>query len=164
MAAVRIWFALALVVAGCAEGTADAHEGRVSRGACYAALEPTLAAWTTVLDEHVRPECMALLKTYRIELVAQADMPCDLPGTNVSARGNRNVNGCTKESRKTIYLLDGMNDADTVDVAVHEWVHAIAGCENGDPDKNHVDPELWDADWSGVLGLGRASSPLGPCL
>jgi hypothetical protein len=107
-------------------------------GACYRSYVATLNAWTDQVGR-VPDGCDTLDREYTIQLSAEADIPCALD------RGpDELTTGCTEVEERTIYLLDGRPDIQLVDSSVHEWIHAIANCADGDPDRDHLRGELWE--------------------
>ena len=59
--------------------------------------------------------------------------------------------GCVIGNPPVIYILSTRDWCQKEDIAVHEYIHALAGCETGDGDGEHLDPTLWETDGSAEM-------------
>jgi hypothetical protein len=108
----------------------------------------------------VPAECAYLDTEYSVEVLPASELPCDPPGPGEL------VTGCTVQPLQAIYLLGDRANVELVDTSVHEWLHALADCVDGDMDRLHVRVELW-ADLSGAESVevqGQAGAQIGECL
>lgn len=129
----RLLFLALLALTACA-AEPDPPPPCSTTGACVRSFRPTLQAWEA---EHGRvpDDCAYLDAVYPVQLVSAEELPCeDEPGSIVV--------GCIVRD-DAIYLLAGRLPAQLVDTSVHEWVHALAGCVDGDIDAEHLRAELW---------------------
>ena len=57
-------------------------------------------------------------------------------------------------------------NVELVNTSVHEWIHALAQCVDGDMDRDHLRVELWAglSDADSVEVEGQAFSEIGECL
>lgn len=129
----------------------------VITGACTRSFRPTLEAWEAVRGRV--PETCAYLDTvYAVQLVSEAEIPCE-------KETNGLIVGCTQPEERTIYLLKGRSASELVDTSVHEWVHALADCVDGDRDTNHLRGELWgDYGVDAIEVQAQAAAVIGGCL
>lgn len=131
--AITVWLQAMCIVAWAACGPAPAPDPGITR-ACVRSFRPALQAWER---EHGRvpDDCAYLDAVYPVQLVSAEELPCeDEPGSIVV--------GCIVRD-DAIYLLEDRLPAQLVDTSVHEWVHALAGCVDGDIDAEHLRGELW---------------------
>lgn len=155
-------FLLALLVLAACEPDPPPDEPGSITGACVRSFRPTLEAWETRFGR--APEGCAYLDTQvDVQLVAAEDMPCDdEPGSIVV--------GCTvldadDGSNDAIYLLEGRLLSQLVDTSVHEWVHVLAACVDGDIDADHLRARLWATYGAETVELqAQASAEIGECL
>lgn len=109
-------------------------------GACYRNYVATLNAWTDQVGR-VPPECAELDRDYTIQITQEENIPCAL---EQGPSDHELWIGCTQPDELTIYLLDERTNAEKLDTSVHEWVHALAECVDGDMDLLHARAELWE--------------------
>jgi hypothetical protein len=147
---------LLLALASCAVSETD--RPRVEARACFEAGVEVVSAWTAVRGL-MPARCVDLLDRASIHVVDELPETC---GAN-TPDGKRTVGCAFGMPRAEIYLLR-MGEAQTVDIAAHEWVHVIASCVDEDVDSDHSDARIWGGDLESVLGLAQASAPIGPCL
>jgi hypothetical protein len=154
-----LWLLLTLAMSACAPADPPDRGPQEITGACQRAFRPTLEAWELELGR-VPSDCAFLDSTYSVELFSAAGLPCDDPGPGEV------VTGCTEQPTMAIYLLDGRTNVELVDTSVHEWIHALADCVDGDMDRDHLRSELWD-ELSGAESVeiqAQASAEIGECL
>lgn len=161
------------MLAACA--AADDDRPRVEGEACYLAAESVMEAW----EAHVGPvpaRCREVLATYAIDVADDATLKKRCSG--VAPRPGKRLLGCAKYGARVIVIDENCDATSRVDVAVHEWTHALDACvgrtpKDRDPRNDHADPLLWGTDDPGglrgggvdsVVGLARAHSAIGPCL
>ena len=147
---------LAVLLFACVpDEPADEDEHAVT-GACERSFRPTLKAWEAALGR-VPEGCAYLDSEYVVQLVSEDEMPCeDEPGSIVV--------GCTVEG-DAIYLLEGRLPAQLVDTSVHEWVHTLASCVDGDIDADHLRGELWGEYGPNTVEFSaQVSAEIGECL
>jgi hypothetical protein len=148
---------LLLTIAACAPAAPD--EQQTITGACQRSFRPTLEAWEAELGR-VPAECAYLDTEYSVEVLPASELPCDPPGPGEL------VTGCTVQPLQAIYLLGDRTNVELVDTSVHEWLHALADCVDGDMDRHHARVELWD-ELSGAESVeiqAQASAEIGECL
>lgn len=150
-----VLLALALLLTACAPDEPPAEPA--INGACERAFRPTLQAWEAALGR-VPEGCAYLDAEYDVVLASEAAIPC-APESSVEL-----VVGCTVPGN-AIYLLAGRDDVALVDTAVHEWVHALAHCVDGDVDRYHLRGELWAQYGPDTVELqAQAGAEIGECL
>lgn len=125
-------------------------------GACSRAFRPTLDAWEAELGR-VPSDCAYLDSVYPVQVVSADELPCeDEPGSIIV--------GCTVEG-DAIYLLEGRLPAQLVDTSVHEWVHTLASCVDGDIDADHLRGELWGEYGPNTVEFtAQVAAEIGQCL
>lgn len=148
---------LLLTLAACASAAPD--DPQTITGACQRSFRPTLEAWEAELGR-VPAECAYLDTEYSVQVLPASELPCDPPGPGEL------VTGCTVQPLQAIYLLGGRTNVELVDTSVHEWIHALADCVDGDMDRDHLRVELWAdlSDADSVEVQGQAFSQIGECL
>lgn len=163
--------ALVLVaVAGCAVGDVESMRPQNTPRACYASFEVAVEGWEAFMGP-LPAECLHLDEVYTIEL-SSGPMPC-------KASDPGRVIGCTEYDPHRITLRAGLGEEKTVNIAVHEWMHALSACAGVSADDNahHADERIWGEDphtmsfdLSGLLDPQSArayalgASGVGPCL
>jgi hypothetical protein len=153
----RFMLLLVLALAACEAHAPDEPPDEPGiMGACERSFRPTLKAWEAELGR-VPEGCAYLDAEYVVQLVSADEMPCeDEPGSIIV--------GCTVEG-DAIYLLDGRLPAQLVDTSVHEWVHVLASCVDGDIDADHLRGELWGTyGYETVEFKAQLSAEIGECL
>ena len=151
-------YLILLTLAACAADDPP-DDSQAITGACQRSFRPTLDAWEAALGR-VPEECAYLDGEYSVQVLPASELPCDPPGPGEL------VTGCTVQPLQAIYLLGGRTNVELVDTSVHEWVHALADCVDGDMDRYHVRVELWE-ELSGpdsVVIQAQASAEIGACL
>lgn len=150
-----LWIILAL--AACAPAPDDDPQEII--GACQRSFRPTLEAWEAELGR-VPDECAYLDSVYSVQVLSASELPCDPPGPGEL------VTGCTVQPLMAIYLLgDGRTNVDLVNTSVHEWIHALAQCVDGDMDRERLRVELWAPFGAASVEIqGQAFSQIGECL
>jgi len=125
-------------------------------GACVRSFRPTLEAWEVRYDR-VPEDCAYLDRVYPVQVVSADEMPCeDEPGSIIV--------GCTVED-DAIYLLEGRLPVQLVDTSVHEWVHVLAACVDGDIDADHLRAGLWGVYGAETVEIqAQAAAEIGECL
>jgi hypothetical protein len=149
---------LLLVLVACAPAAPDDGPQEIT-GACQRSFRPALEAWEAELGR-VPAECAYLDTQYTVEVLPASELPCDPPGPGEL------VTGCTVQPLQAIYLLGDRTNVELVDTSVHEWLHALADCVDGDMDRYHVRVELWE-ELSGpdsVVVQAQAGAEIGECL
>jgi hypothetical protein len=121
-----------LSASGCAPNEPD--DPGITR-ACIRSFAPTLDAWEAELGR-VHGECAYLDGVVDVQLVAEADMPCD-ERVGVNEVRAECVQG------GVLYVNEALDDLQQIDASVHGWVHALAQCVYGDFDKDHLRSQLW---------------------
>lgn len=130
--------------------------------ACYRSFAHVLDAWTYAGLPRVSDECADLDVKYTVGLYTrQQDVPCSAESTP-----NGLVVGCAMTELQMIYIADlGDDYAAMTDTSIHEWIHALAHCVDGDADPDHLDGDLWQvygADTVEIEAAARATA--GECL
>lgn len=97
------------------------------------ARRATVTAWEDVVGK-VSDKCYYYLKTV---IVMEVDKMSDLC---VADEGER-VIGCNIGNQ--IHILASKDDYSKADIAVHEYIHVLALCEELDPDPTHSDSRYW---------------------
>lgn len=157
-----LWLAQVMVLASVACGPGDIvdareHKPRVE-AACIAAFDSVLIAWERMRGP-VPAECVDLPSVYTVTLSDE------MPGCERDPGQPGKLVGCTFVNERQIYLRAGRTQVGTVDIAIHEWLHALDGCAARHVDIFHDDEELW-SDF-GVNTIEQAAifeSSLGECL
>ncbi|HYC44486.1 MAG TPA: hypothetical protein VED01_03280 [Burkholderiales bacterium] len=145
---------LALLAMACAPAPSD--EPAIT-AACVRSFRPTLAAWESV-HGRVPEDCAYLDAELDVQLASEDEIPC-APEASTEL-----VVGCMVPG-DAIYLLEGRDDVQLVDTSVHEWVHALAHCVDGDADRYHLRGELWAQYGPESVELqAQASAEIGECL
>lgn len=157
LASITLAFVLALSLPACESTEPSDREPQITR-ACYRSFAPTLDAWERALVR-APASCAALDKLYTVQLASTGEIPCTTEASNWT------VAGCTTPEDQTIYLLAGGDNIQMTDTSVHEWVHALADCVDGNRDADHLRAELW-ADYgpNTVEAQAQASAEIGECL
>jgi hypothetical protein len=156
MTRLALAFACLVLLAAC-PGEAPASELPTITRACYRSFAPTLAAWEAEFGR-APVECSLLDTEYTVQLATPAEIPC------VASRAE-SVIGCITYSARAIYLLDGRDERALTDSSVHEWVHALAHCADGDGDGAHLRAELWALYGAGSVEVQALAGALaGECL
>lgn len=137
------------------EPAPDAGEGIAN--ACMRSFPPTLEAWQAQFGR-VPSECAYLDAWYTVQLVDASEIPA------AACEPEPGLVACTSPGERTIYLVRGRDDVALVDSSVHEWVHAIARCVNGDADRGHSRAGLWAPYGESVEVQGQASAVVGTCV
>jgi hypothetical protein len=150
-----LWMlALALALVACGSPTPD--EPGIT-DACVRSFRPTLKAWEAALGR-VPEGCAYLDAEYVVQIVSADEMPC-APEASTEL-----VIGCTVPG-DAIYLLEGRDVVQLVDTSVHEWVHVLAYCVDGDLDRYHLRAGLWALYGAETVELqAQASAEIGQCL
>jgi hypothetical protein len=157
LASITLAFVCAFSLPACESGAASDEASGITR-ACYRSFAPTLVAWEDALVR-VPERCAYLDKLYTVQLANTGEIPC------TTEASNQTVAGCTTPEDHTIYLLASGDNVQMTDTSVHEWVHALADCVDGDRDADHLRAELW-ADYgpNSVEAQAQASAEIGECL
>lgn len=160
-AAIVAWLLVAVALLTCSSCAPDEPDDRREiTGACQRSFRPTLEAWEGALGR-VPSDCAYLDDVYSVQLLPPEDAPC------MAAELNQLVTGCTEHPSMAIYILDvGRTNVDLVNTSVHEWIHALAQCVDGDMDVEHTRVELW-YDLSvenSVEAEGQAFATIGECI
>lgn len=147
------------LMSGCASSSPIDAEPRITR-ACYRSFAPTVDAWDQVVGR-APLECAYLDKEYTVQLLHQSGdfLAC----TPVASSWT--VAGCTHPPTSTIYMLASDDNVQMTNTSVHEWVHALADCVDGDADPDHLRAELWADYGANTVELqAQASAEIGACL
>lgn len=160
-------FVFALLSQGCApdEPADPAPDAGEVSGVCWRAFSSVLGAWVDQYGARVPAECEVLDRSWRVALGTEADMAACPP-----AGPHQVLRGCTSPTERTVYVLGTLDEALRRDVAIHEWVHVLSHCVDGDLDRSHSVYELWMGDAQGGAGFGsvegkaQADAPYGDCL
>lgn len=158
----RIYLLLVAMLVGCAaDDVVDPRESqpRVEQ-ACMAAFDATLQAYEASQGD-VPEECNDLPSSFTIHYVDTFPKGCRL---DKDAPPDHVLWGCTYAERGDIYIKRGLSETDTIDIAAHEWVHAIDYCVTGFKDFEHDREGLWGNDPSSVEFQGAITSQLGSCI
>lgn len=149
----RVLLLVLLALAAC---EAPAPDDPGISGACVRSFRPTLEAWEAELGR-VPEQCAYLDAKQDVQLASEDEIPC-APEASTEL-----VIGCYQSG--AIYLLEGRDDVQLVDTSVHEWVHALAECVDGDMDREHLRGELWADYGADTVELqAQAGAQLGSCL
>lgn len=144
-----------LLLIGC-EQTAGREEPRITR-ACIRSFAPALDAWQAELGR-VPEACAYLDAELDVQIVSEAEIPC------APESSSELVVGCFVPG-DAIYLLESRDLIQLVDTSVHEWVHALAHCVDGDSDRYHLRAGLWAQYGADTVELqAQASAEIGGCL
>lgn len=159
------WFALlALVLAGCAVGDVETPRPRIEANACFSSFANAVEGWDYFVGP-VPAKCQHLDESYRI-VVTNGPMPC-------KASDPGRVVGCQMPDERAIYIAADVSETKKVDISVHEWIHALSQCIDGDGDPNHLKLAAWgkhphdhtvDISPDNARSYGIVTSALGPCL
>ena len=157
-------FIFALLSQGCAPDEPSEPVPAVS-GVCWRAFSSVLGAWVDQYGARVPAECEVLDRSWRVALGTEADMAACPP-----AGPHQVLRGCTSPTERTVYVLGTLDEDLRRDTAIHEWVHVLSHCVDGDFDRGHSIYELWMGDAQGGAGFGsvegkaQADAPYGTCL
>lgn len=162
---------LLATLAGCAVSAVDDPRPRVDGAACYLAAEVVVEAW----EAHVGPvsdDCRERLATYTIDVTPTVVEDCEM----LSPGPGKRLVGCVAPRERAIYIEEDADMGARVDIAVHEWTHALDACIGRtawEDVQEHADPILWGQGDGGalmnggidsVVGLARTNAAIGPCL
>jgi hypothetical protein len=126
-------------------------------GACVRSFRPTLQEWEAV-QGRVPEDCAYLDMVYTVQLASREEIPCEME------EGSQTI-GCTQPEEQAIYLLEGRTASQLVDSSVHEWVHALADCVDGDRDRFHLRGELWNQYGTDTVEFqAQWMAEIGSCL
>jgi hypothetical protein len=146
---------LALFCVAC-EADPPKDENQIT-AACRRSFADVLQAWEAELGR-VSEACDSLDAMYAIQVVSEDEMPCEEGIGDNQARGGCFLGG-------VLYLLEHRSNSALVDSAVHEWVHALAQCIDGDVDRFHLRVELWGDYGTDTIEVeARANAQIGECL
>ncbi len=151
----RLLIGIAVLLAACAHVD---DRPRIASGACLAAAEDVEMAWRELVGD-VPAACVALERTVPLTLTYAA-LPCATTAA---------TDGCYMPDGRI--LIDAtLSERQLVELAVHEWTHALAHCVTGKTQADHAPASVWgeypgkrDGEGS-VLELAERTSALGPCL
>jgi hypothetical protein len=157
----KIWFlmlativALIVLTDGCAD-TRESDEPVTM--ACVRSFATTLEVWERNAGERVPEHCRHLDEDYTVLVVPSSGFPwgsCDPLAV-----------ACVVPGFSTIYLEEGRSQRDTVHSSVHEWIHALAECVDGDLDADHHRAGLWASFGpQSTETQAQAAAVLGKCL
>lgn len=110
------------------------------------AREMAVQAWEETNGE-IHDDCIEYFSSYEVVEFARGD-------TSV-CRTAIDVDGCHSWDERRIGLADDLTELELADSLIHEWIHAIAWCEHGDADRDHLRADLWDIkDDTSMLNRG----------
>lgn len=146
--------ALLLLVVGCGHGEpaylfvpADPEQDT-----CLLAFASVRDAWRQQRGE-LDEKCTRIDETVEVRMTE--DMPCSGVGCIIDG---------------VMYISASLSWHTAPSVAVHEWTHVLAGCAEGDDDRDHMLAGLWGSnDPDGILSNTIESIAVravahGPCL
>ena len=152
----------AIALFSCADDPGGRDERPAITHACVRSFYAVSQAWEAASGKPVPIECSLLDLEYDVQVVDDdAVIPCVVD----PSAGLLQV-GCTRVDERVIYILGGRDDVTMVDTSVHEWLHALADCVLGDPDREHLRAGIWVMR-NGAASAetqAMASAEIGECL